>query len=160
MLLSVNLTDISGGNLIVVATIIAAVVMLYKASPIGSDAVLSWRHLAEGYKAELEIAQADAKERFADFEAEKSRSQDLALRLARCEERPSTEHIAAVLEKMSTNFDQHRRDLLDLVKRMDERDARFEESLGTMHQALVVLVDRNRHQRSNDQDNGDPPLST
>jgi hypothetical protein len=164
MLMSVNLTDISGGNILILLGIIAGILALYRASPIGSDAVDSWKNLAEGRKQELQEAQADARNRFDQAERLKAELQTTRLALARCEEQPKTEDLAAAIREMSAGFQTHRGELIATQKELFETMNRIlghleksQETQASMHQALIVLVDRNRDQRNGDSD--DPPVA-
>jgi hypothetical protein len=155
MLMSIHLTDISGGNIIVALSVLLGIIALYRASPIGSDAVETWKHLAEGRKQELELAQADARARFEEAERFKVEVQTVRVALARCEEQPKTEDLAAAIREMSAGFQTHRSDLLATQNRILGHLEKNQETIGSMHQALLVLVDRNREQRSGDTD--EPP---
>lgn len=178
ILLGVDWTNVSGGNLLVALSIILAVFVLWRASPIGSEAVESWKNLAEGRKAELDEAIADAKRRFDQLEAEKAHSQELKIQLAKCQEQPKTEELAHAVKRLADSFDAaasssasdfntHRGELAQIMTRLAEGQSqimrmleRDHEALGSMHQALVVLVDRNRANRAADAEGRDPPLST
>jgi hypothetical protein len=126
--------------------------------------VETWQHLAEGRKQELEVAQADARARFEQAERLKSELQTTRLDLARCEEQPKTEDLAAAIREMSAGFQTHRgeliatqKDLFETMKRILAHLEKNQETIGSMHQALLVLVDRNRDQRHGDTDS--PPAA-
>jgi len=162
LLLAIDWTNVTGGSILIAVTVATAVigvtVGIYHASPIGSDAVESWKNLAEGRKAELEESREEARQRLADAERIKAELQAARVALAKCEEQPKTEDLAAAIREMSNGFQTHRTELLSIQNRILGHLEKNQETVGSMQQALIVLVDRNRSQRADE--SRDPPLST
>lgn len=142
--LSIDLTSISGGSLLIVAALLSFAFALYRASPIGQDAVESWKNLAVGRKEELDEARADAALRFSEVEQLKTKMAHLEVELARCQERPSTDELAKAIKSMQEGFEAHRSDLMHTQNRLLAHLETQTEASKSMQQALELVAERLR----------------
>ena len=142
-MLSITWQNISGGQILLLAGIVALAFTLWKASPIGSDAVESWKSLAEGRWEELKEARDDLtsqSETIGDLQDQvHARELDVEKQkaeIARLNERPDTATMLATFQK-------HHEQNQEILRRIM---ANQEEGI----KALAVLVDRHRDRRSSD----------
>lgn len=108
----------------------------------------------DALQVEVEKTRQDAQRRFDEREAEKDRAHALEVELATEKAKPSTLELANAISEMARGFEQHRGDLIGVQREILASLQSNQEAIGSMQQALVVLVDRNRHNRSTDQEGG------
>jgi septal ring factor EnvC (AmiA/AmiB activator) len=140
------LTNVTGGSILIAATIVALAVGLYRVSPYGKQTVDTLKDLLSATQAELAatIEQRESYREALDAAIADAHRLELLIKdrekeIAALEMRPDTTMLAAAIEHLGTGQ-------TALLRSMEK----IEEAMASNTQALVLLVDRNRDRRADD----------
>lgn len=143
--------NVTGGSILIAATIVALAVGLYRLSPVGSQTVQTLKDLLDAQKAELRSTREQREAAFEALETAKEEIVGYREQVAVLSQRPDTTVLAQAISDMNSANVAHRNDLTSVLTTLGASLAKLEEGMASNTQALVLLVDRNRAQRESDQ---------
>jgi hypothetical protein len=145
------LTQINGGSILIAATLVALAVGLYRLSPVGSQTVQTLKDLLDAQKAELHIAREQRDSALEAIDLAKDEIAGYREQIAVLSQRPDTTVLAQAISDMNAANAAHRSDLAEVLEKLAASSQKLEEGMASNTQALMLLVDRHRHERKGDQ---------
>ncbi len=142
MLLAFDFTGFNGGNIVTVAILIGAIALAWKTYR--SDAIETWRQLAEGRAEELKVREQELVERDERIRQLQQRVHDLEVKVAQLEALPDTERVYELVRDTGRHFDEMLNSTITAQTKAVQSLEKVEGTLVDMSKAIAILVDRDR----------------